>query len=71
MSLECSLGLSLRAGHQAAFEKVAVADVTHQSAEVRAHLRRAAMIVFRAWQEHDEHCLVCVGERETPEEIAA
>ncbi len=71
MSPGCSLGLSLRADQQAAFEKVVVADVTHQSAEIRAHLRRVAMIVFRARQEHGEHCLFCVGERESPENMAA
>ena len=62
MVSECSLGLSLRTDHQAAFEKVVVADATHQSSEVRTHLRQAALIVFDALQEHDEHCPICVGQ---------
>jgi len=45
--------------HQAAFEKVVIADTNQQSAEDRARLRTLAQIVFQALQKHEERCLVC------------
>jgi uncharacterized DUF497 family protein len=58
MARECRHGVSLRTAHQAAFEKVVIADTNQQSAEDRARLRTLAQIVFQALQKHEERCLV-------------
>lgn len=62
MARECRRGLSLRKGHQAAFEKVVIADTSQQSAEDRARLRTLAQIVFEALEKHEARCLVCRAE---------
>jgi len=59
MDVVCRFGLSLRTSHQAAFQKVVDADVTHRTTEDRAHLRKLARIVFDALVVHEKRCLIC------------
>src|SRR5271170_5747064 len=56
---QCSLGLSLRMAHEAAFQKVVVAEVRNQPAEIRGRCKRLAQMAFAALQKHEESCPVC------------
>jgi len=61
---ECRQGVSLRTAHQAAFERVVMADRTHRSAEDRARVRTLARIVFEALEKHEARCSVCGVEQD-------
>jgi uncharacterized DUF497 family protein len=64
MARECRHGVSLRTAHQAAFEKVVLADTTHQSDEARARVRTLARIIFEALEKHEACCLICCEHRD-------